>query len=98
MYVEHAGRVIPEGLDLDHLCRQRDCVNPDHMEPVTRSVNNSRRQYQNHSSTKTHCPKGHAYDVFVLYPSDKGKTARRCRACRNEADRRYQQKKRESYR
>jgi len=30
---------VPEGLDLDHLCRNRACVNPDHMEPVTRSEN-----------------------------------------------------------
>lgn len=33
---------IPDGLDLDHLCRVRACVNPDHLEPVTRSENNRR--------------------------------------------------------
>ena len=33
---------IPPGLDLDHLCRRRDCVNPDHLEPVTRRENLSR--------------------------------------------------------
>jgi hypothetical protein len=34
-----SGRTIPVGLDLDHLCRVRHCVNPDHLEPVSRSVN-----------------------------------------------------------
>lgn len=34
-----AGRAIPEGLDLDHLCSVRRCVNPDHLEPVTRAEN-----------------------------------------------------------
>jgi hypothetical protein len=33
---------VPEGLDLDHLCRNRACINPYHLEPVTRSVNNQR--------------------------------------------------------
>ncbi len=37
---EHAlHRPVPEGLDLDHLCRNKGCVNPDHLEPVTRSEN-----------------------------------------------------------
>lgn len=34
---------IPDGLEIDHLCRMRHCVNPDHLEPVTRSENNRRR-------------------------------------------------------
>lgn len=37
-YIEHRGPV-PDTLDLDHLCRNRECVNPDHVEPVTRAVN-----------------------------------------------------------
>lgn len=38
-YYEQANGPIPAGLDIDHLCRQRACVNPDHLEPVTRSEN-----------------------------------------------------------
>ena len=41
VYEEYVGP-IPEGLDIDHLCRNRACVNPDHLEPVTRSVNLAR--------------------------------------------------------
>lgn len=43
MYKRHKGE-IPEGLDLDHLCRIRHCVNPDHLEPVTRTENAQRGQ------------------------------------------------------
>lgn len=53
-----SGREIPAGLDLDHVyergCRHRHCVNPDHLEPVTRAVNLER----GHKS-RTTCGKGH---------------------------------------
>ncbi len=74
---------IPAGLDLDHLCRVRSCVNPDHLEPVNRETNvrrgicglvNAARQL-----SKTHCPQGHPYVGDNLYMNDKG--GRECRAC-----------------
>lgn len=72
---------VAEGLDLDHLCRNRRCVNPDHLEPVTRGVNLSRGAHRN--KTKTHCPRGHVYDEQNTYTW--GRTNyRQCRACKRE--------------
>lgn len=75
---------IPNGLDLDHLCRIRCCVNPDHLEPVTRAVNVARglapSLINNFWRSKTHCPKGHAYTGENLAVRRNG--ARYCRECR----------------
>lgn len=51
---------IPEGLELDHLCRNRNCYNPAHLEPVTHRENSIRGR--NAQREKTHCPKGHLLD------------------------------------
>jgi hypothetical protein len=50
---------IPDGLECDHLCRNRACGNPSHIEPVTRREN-LRRGY-NTNAAKTACPQGHPY-------------------------------------
>ncbi len=56
---------IPAGLDLDHLCRVRCCVNPDHLEPVTRSVNLLRglgpQVQRERGRLRTHCKHGHEF-------------------------------------
>lgn len=66
------------GLDLDHLCRNRLCCNPDHLEAVTRSENNRRGHDRN--SAKTHCPSGHEYtEGNTKWYQDR----RYCRACHN---------------
>ncbi len=67
---------IPDGMQLDHLCRNRICVNPDHLEPVTNYENNRRGQG---NMAKTHCPRGHAYDYIWISPD--GRRGRKCRAC-----------------
>lgn len=41
-FYQQTGKLIPEGMDLDHLCRVRDCVNPEHLEPVL-PIENKRR-------------------------------------------------------
>jgi hypothetical protein len=52
---------LPAGLEPDHLCRNRACVNPDHLEAVTHLVNIRRGIGGTINRSKTHCPKGHPY-------------------------------------
>lgn len=73
---------VPRGLDLDHLCRVRECCNPWHLEPVTRSVNNLR------IPPRTACRRGHPYDETT--PIARGTGQHVCLPCGRI---RYQQKK-----
>jgi hypothetical protein len=79
---------IPLGLDLDHKCRVRCCVNPNHVEPVTRQVNLLRGDtIPARNSRKTHCPKGHDYSLHGSNRLDtKGRTYRVCKLCRCEQE------------
>lgn len=76
---------IPEGYDIDHLCRNRKCVNPDHLEAVTRLENLKRSPIYrgNVKSAMTHCPSGHPYDESNTY-NVPGRSHRLCRKCRYE--------------
>ena len=70
----------PEGLHVDHLCRVKLCVNPDHLEAVTPLENCRRKELAlGIGSAKTHCPHGHAYDEENTYHHPTGR--RYCRAC-----------------
>lgn len=70
---------IPDGLELDHLCLNRRCVNPEHLEPVTRSENN-RRSHQLRA-LRTVCLRGHHLAGDNLYVAPKT-GVRGCRECR----------------
>lgn len=85
-YEHHVGP-IPEGMSLDHLCRNRACVNPSHLEPVTQGTNLLRAVGVGKANTrKTHCPAGHPYagDNLYMAPS---RPNRMCRTCRRGSKR-----------
>lgn len=78
---------IPEGMQLDHLCRVRHCVNPAHLEPVTSRENTIRGQSPSAiNAAKTHCKRGHAFDEANTFINTFG--SRVCRACRRARSRR----------
>ncbi|WP_443035064.1 HNH endonuclease signature motif containing protein [Streptomyces sp. BE133] len=85
---------VPSGLDLDHLCRNRRCWNPWHLEPVTRLINVRRGIAPQVVSGKwqrgrTHCPQGHPYS---LENTARRNGRRHCRACDRDRMRRSRQK------
>lgn len=73
---------IPEGLVIDHLCRNRGCVNPEHLEPVTFKENVLRGVGPTaENAVKTHCKRDHAFTPENTYVASGG--GRGCRACRD---------------
>jgi hypothetical protein len=82
-----AGRMIPEGFVVNHTCRNRACVNPQHLETIPAKENwrkdSGAASYVN--SQKTHCPKGHSYDR-------KYGRQRYCSVCESEKNKRLRAK------
>jgi hypothetical protein len=90
---------VPDGLVLDHLCRNRPCVNPDHLRPVTQLENVHAPGSLSPSALRakiTHCPAGHEYNEANTRRSKRNE--RFCRACGRAAARRSKEKKRAALR
>ena len=83
------------GKELDHLCRTRSCVNPDHLEPVTHAENvrrgNSAQALSEKYAQPRNCPNGHPMqgENLRVYVKSDGCLNRRCRTCSAENTRRY---------
>ena len=71
---------IPDGLTLDHLCRNTLCVNPQHLEPVTRRANSERQAL---ALYRSECLRGHPYTPENTYVNRRG--CRSCKTCRAAA-------------
>jgi hypothetical protein len=78
---------IPPERELDHLCRVRTCVRPDHLEAVSHRTNLLRARAFRDDVPSTHCPRGHAFAGFNLYVRPDGRRA--CRACHRIDQGRY---------
>lgn len=85
---EHFIGPVPDGLVLDHLCRNRACCNPEHVEPVTQGENTQRGVQK---TLQTHCKKGH---LLERREGREGLKRRICPVCTRDAQRAYDARKR----
>jgi HNH endonuclease len=88
---EHIFGPVPEGFELDHVCRNRDCVNPQHLEIVTHQVNMLRSPIAivSLNAQQTHCKEGHEFTPENTYTF---RGMRHCRQCCRRRDREFRQK------
>ena len=90
---EAANGPLPAGLTVDHLCRNRACVNPSHLEAVPNAVNVLRGEgAPAQNARRTRCSRGHALDVDNTYRYPDGR--RECRRCRRKRTREYMRARR----
>lgn len=84
---------IPSGWEVDHLCRNITCVNPEHLEAVTPKENRTRQ-----AAARQLCPQGHSYDGWKRYVTPKGerRVSRRCLACHRASESRRAARRRKA--
>jgi hypothetical protein len=88
-FYEHYKGKIPEGLHIDHLCSNKKCVNPDHLEAVTPRENNRRAQHIRLLKRVT-CPYGHPlYGENLYIAHNKKGMFRNCKICKRASNRKY---------
>lgn len=86
---------VPKDMVLDHECRNRKCVNVDHLRPVSNTFNvMSGVGVTAINAWKTHCKRGHPLDGENLYVTPTG--GRDCRTCRQQSSQRYKERKRQA--
>lgn len=89
-YLKELGHDVPDGMDVDHLCRNPSCANPNHLEVVTHAENMRRSPIAivSINACKTHCLNGHEFTLENTYMVPKT-GARMCKACAKERRKRY---------
>lgn len=85
---------IPDGLELDHLCRRRACLRPEHLEAVTHRENLRRGRGGEYNRAKTHCLHGHAFTLDNIYREPKRPESRVCRTCARDRVIRFYERRR----
>ena len=85
---------IPAGLQLDHTCRVKDCVNPAHLEAVTHSENQRRKWGYRNNTPKTKCVRNHPLNKESIYVDKRGRKS--CKSCKALSSKQYQLRNKEA--